>query len=290
MNSLIAINNIATVPSKLNKTENAISATKLNTARNINGTSFDGTSNITTANWGTARTLSIGNSSKSVNGSQNINWSLSEIGAAPESHTHSYLPLSGGTVSGDITYSRNSENTYFRAKRTDTGTEVSFGIGAGGTNHGLYSQKLGKWMVYGNDTNIFLNGKAESADKLNTSAGSTTQPVYFKDGKPVTCSSYVTKSSVGDIGWGSNNNSPVTVSSIAYWNGAYSETSSNLTYCNRGAFGTIVTKNAGDYLSSSGGTVSGKITTSQLAIGGKNLTIAGSAPGSPATGDIWIDV
>lgn len=35
---------------------------------------------------------------------------------------------------------------------------------------------------------------------------------------------------------------------IAYWNGAYSGTSSNLTYCNRGEFGTIVTKSADDYL------------------------------------------
>ena len=34
---------------------------------------------------------------------------------------------------------------------------------------------------------------------------------------------------------------------MAYWNGAYSGTSSNLTYCNRGAFGTIVTKSTSDY-------------------------------------------
>lgn len=37
---------------------------------------------------------------------------------------------------------------------------------------------------------------------------------------------------------------------IAYWNGAFSSNgASNLAYCNRGAFGTIVTKNAGDYAS-----------------------------------------
>lgn len=37
------------------------------------------------------------------------------------------------------------------------------------------------------------------------------------------------------------------MSFIAYWNGAYSGTSSNLAYCYRGAFGTIVTKNTSDY-------------------------------------------
>ena len=61
---------------------NAVSATKLLTARTINGTNFDGTANITTTNWGTARTLTIGNAAKSVNGAGNVAWSLNEIGAA----------------------------------------------------------------------------------------------------------------------------------------------------------------------------------------------------------------
>ena len=51
----------------------------------------------------TARTLTIGNTGKSFNGSANVSWSLSEIGAAASSHTHSYLPTSGGTISGNLT-------------------------------------------------------------------------------------------------------------------------------------------------------------------------------------------
>lgn len=73
---------------------NANAAVKLATARSINGTKFDGTGDITTANWGTARTLTIGNTGKSVNGGGNVSWSLSEIGA---------LPLTGGTLSGRLT-------------------------------------------------------------------------------------------------------------------------------------------------------------------------------------------
>lgn len=73
-------------------TDNVASATKLQTARNINGTAFDGTANITTSYWGTARTITIGNTGKSVNGSADVSWSLSEIGAAPE-HSHPYLPI-----------------------------------------------------------------------------------------------------------------------------------------------------------------------------------------------------
>lgn len=64
-------------------TGNADTATKLKTARTINGTSFDGSGNITTANWGTARNIGIVNSdgtgtavTVSVNGSGNINLKL----------------------------------------------------------------------------------------------------------------------------------------------------------------------------------------------------------------------
>lgn len=63
-------------------TGNAGSATKLQTARTINGTGFDGTGNITTSYWGTTRTLTIGNKGQSVNGSGNVSWSLNDIGAS----------------------------------------------------------------------------------------------------------------------------------------------------------------------------------------------------------------
>jgi len=62
---------------------NASTATTLQTARTINGTSFDGSANITTANWGTARNIGIVNSdgtgtavTTSVNGSANVNLKL----------------------------------------------------------------------------------------------------------------------------------------------------------------------------------------------------------------------
>ena len=62
---------------------NAASATKLKTVRTINGTNFDGSGNITTTNWGTARNVSIQDhnaghtsSAVSVNGSGNVNLKL----------------------------------------------------------------------------------------------------------------------------------------------------------------------------------------------------------------------
>ena len=54
---------------------NATSATKLQTSRTINGTSFNGTSDITTIYWGATRTISLTGAvtgSVSTNGSSNI--------------------------------------------------------------------------------------------------------------------------------------------------------------------------------------------------------------------------
>lgn len=54
------------------------------------------------AKLSTARTLTIGSKGKTFDGSANVSWTLAEIGAAAASHTHSYLPLSGGTLTGNL--------------------------------------------------------------------------------------------------------------------------------------------------------------------------------------------
>lgn len=118
----------------------ANTATKLATARTINGTSFNGSANITTANWGTARTITIGNTGKSVNGSGNVSWSLAEIGAAAASHTHSnYVSTSGGQqINGDLNFTKKL--------RLYENSAISFMLDAGQTyleSGTLYSDKNG---------------------------------------------------------------------------------------------------------------------------------------------------
>ena len=77
---------------------NANAAVKLATSRRINGTNFDGTGNIVTEIWGTKRTIGIGNTSKSVNGSGNVSWSLAEIGI----HLSTTDPTASDGKNGDI--------------------------------------------------------------------------------------------------------------------------------------------------------------------------------------------
>lgn len=100
-------------------TGNASTATTLQTARNINGTSFNGSADITTASWGTTRTLTIGNTGKSVDGSAAVTWSLAEIGA---------LPVAGGTLTGALTINLGTVGTGLALSNCDivvTGGSVS---------------------------------------------------------------------------------------------------------------------------------------------------------------------
>ena len=77
----IYFNTNGTITAGLNG--NATTATTLQTTRTINGTNFNGSANITTANWGTARNIGIVSSDGtgvgsvvSVNGSGNVNLKL----------------------------------------------------------------------------------------------------------------------------------------------------------------------------------------------------------------------
>lgn len=89
-------------------TGNAATATKLQTARTINGTSFDGTANIVTAYWGTARTISLSGAvtgSASVNGSQNVTITT----------TYQFGSIDGRYVGGKKTAGHGSSGTAYTA-------------------------------------------------------------------------------------------------------------------------------------------------------------------------------
>lgn len=89
-------------------TGNAATATKLQTARTINGTSFNGTANIVTAYWGTARTISLSGAvtgSASVNGSQNVTITT----------TYQFDSINGRYVGGNKTANHGSSGTAYTA-------------------------------------------------------------------------------------------------------------------------------------------------------------------------------
>ena len=112
---------------------NAASATKLAAKRTINGTAFDGTANITTANWGTARNITITDgtntsSAVSVNGSANVSLNLpGTIKATFVGNVTGNCSGSSGSCTGNA-----ASATKLAAKRTialsgaATGTATAF--------------------------------------------------------------------------------------------------------------------------------------------------------------------
>ena len=173
-------------------TGNAATATTLKTARTINGTSFNGSANITTANWGTARTLTIGSTGKSVNGSGNVSWSLSEIGAAASSHTHSYagsssaggaansvktnliIKLNGGSTEGTDLFTFNGSTA-----KTVNITPSGIGAAASSHTHSYAGSSSAGGAANSVKTNLIikLNGGSTEGTNLFTFNGSTAKTI-----------------------------------------------------------------------------------------------------------------
>lgn len=180
----------------------AASADRLTTARSINGTNFDGTANITTSYWGTARNFTIGNTTRSVNGSGNVSWSFADIGGAPASHSHNYInsrgnlnPQTGRTQNLGNVYSYNTVSGTSNGAPTTYTSVIGFGTGTGGTVEiaGGWTAGMGLWYRALRDTTDNWYGWVKVWDTKNFDPNSKANSNHNHDG------SYITKG-------GSNNN------------------------------------------------------------------------------------
>lgn len=181
---------------------NVGSATKLQTARQINGTNFDGTANIVTSYWGTARNFTIGNTTRSVNGSGNVTWSFADIGGAPASHSHNYInsrgnlnPQTGRTQNlGDV-YSYNTFSGTSNGAPTMYTSVIGFGRSTRGTVEiaGGWTADMGLWYRALRDITDNWYGWVKVWDTKNFDPNSKANSNHNHDG------SYITK-------YGSNNN------------------------------------------------------------------------------------
>lgn len=180
----------------------AASADRLTTARSINGTNFDGTANITTSYWGTARNFTIGNTTRSVNGSGNVSWSFADIGGAPASHSHNYInsrgnlnPQTGRTQNlGDV-YSYNTVSGTSNGAPTTYTSVIGFGRSTGGTVEiaGGWTAGMGLWYRALRNTTDNWYGWVKVWDTKNFDPNSKANSNHNHNG------SYITKG-------GSNNN------------------------------------------------------------------------------------
>lgn len=180
----------------------AASADRLTTARSINGTNFDGTANITTSYWGTARNFTIGNTTRSVNGSGNVSWSFADIGGAPASHSHNYInsrgklnPQTGRTQNLGNVYSYNTASGTSNGAPTTCTSVIGFGRSTEGTVEiaGGWTAGMGLWYRALRDTTDNWYGWVKVWDTKNFDPNSKANSNHNHDG------SYITKG-------GSNNN------------------------------------------------------------------------------------
>lgn len=147
----------------------ASAANKLSTARNINGTPFDGSADITTENWGKSRTIKIGNSGKSVNGSGDVEWTLNEIGAvnkAGDTMT-GRLTIKGSAASGPLVV--RGIHGYNDNTNTIEGLYLQYGA-----NNSVYFGNTGSYRISADGE--YYSGRANKANVLNISRSIWGQP------------------------------------------------------------------------------------------------------------------
>ena len=172
------------------------SAAKLTTPRKINGTDFDGNANITTATWGTARTISIsssaGTTGTSVNGSGNVSLIIPKDINGFTSISSNALYLNSGTNAADkgliirrgddnkesLRVGVNDANAVFTYTNDETtsafiftliNTDTESGSGTGSSTVSAYIKSNGNKSIIESD--IFrgvFEGNATSATAFNS--------------------------------------------------------------------------------------------------------------------------
>ena len=178
---------------KASLTGNASTATKLATARSINGTNFDGSGAITTANWGTARNIYIADSDAtntgaavSVNGGGNATLKLpatikatltgnassaSQVyGTAtnPSTATSYFLPFHSGSTSGNKSMLTNDGIRYNTLEGTTSANGVSALELGNNVASGTAGNKYGVTRLYGTSS-----GYTEVKPSNNTTSNIT---------------------------------------------------------------------------------------------------------------------
>ena len=123
------------------------------------------------------------------------------------------------------------------------GTQLALGMTTNAVYYRNYNnQNWIDWQPLGRFTATPTTGQVVITDGTTggiKSSGSTISP---------------NPSSVETTNWNTASERTIVVTKgwMSWWNGAYNGTSSNLAYCKKGEFGTIITKNTGDYVPNHG--------------------------------------
>lgn len=132
---------------------NSATSTKLQTARTINGTAFDGTQNITTAIWGSTRTISLTGAvtgSVSTNGGTNITISTSY--GDMSSLNSRFVNVTGDTMTGPLKFNGATGigfNSTSIEGADNIGTTIKIHVGQDGASQDKANLRIGSWYGVG---------------------------------------------------------------------------------------------------------------------------------------------
>ena len=163
----------------------------------------------------------------------------------PSSHTHAYLPLAGGTMTGALNFANNTWNVVgddvaigdmniggklgIMGKNGNTGIKL---VQNGASTTSGSSAPGVTWVCTGDGVSTMsgtlsgtfkgdLTGNASTATALTTSSGSATQPVYFASGKPAATTyqlnATVNKGTSSRIAYYSNDTTVSPISNFKYF-------------------------------------------------------------------------
>ena len=86
--------------------------------------------------------------------------------------------VGNATIGGNATISNSisGQKATLTCKKNDTNKQIEFGVGAGGTNRGIFDEGQQKWLFYTDDTNTYINSSGatyidgkKTSDYLNDS-------------------------------------------------------------------------------------------------------------------------
>lgn len=132
---------------------NSATSNKLQTARTINGTAFDGTQNITTAIWGSTRTISLTGAvtgSVSTNGGANITISTSY--GDMSSLNSRFVNVTGDTMTGPLKFNGATGigfNSTSIEGADNIGTIIKIHLGQDGASQDKANLRIGSWYGVG---------------------------------------------------------------------------------------------------------------------------------------------